>query len=160
MGTFSFLRLSSKSPILSHRKLGPTNGINGEKTEDPWKDPRQDQQDLVFSVELHLGLIPYPLSFDPYSLSLILFPYPFLLSLTPFSLSPSTVPFKKFRWRFLSFLLLLLLLLSQAKVKSTPNPWPKTWSLTKSDGWDKKQIHFWGIKQLYYTKRCRVIKLI
>ena len=53
------------------------------------------------------------------------------LSLIPCSLSPSTVPFTKFRWGLLSFLWLWLLWfwllwLSPAKVKSTPNPRPKT----------------------------------
>ena len=71
------------------------------------------KQDLVFSVKLHLGLIPYPLTLDPYPLSLPLFPYPLVLFLS-----------------FLLLLLLLLLILFQAKVKSTPNPWPKTWSST------------------------------
>ena len=30
----------------------------------------QDRQDLVFRVELHLGLIPYPFTLDPYPLSM------------------------------------------------------------------------------------------
>ena len=30
-------------------------------------------QDLVFSVELHVGLIPYPLTHDPYPLSIAVF---------------------------------------------------------------------------------------
>ena len=57
---------------------------------------------------------------------------PLSLIPTPSSLSPSTVPFKKFRWGFFLLLLLsllllmMLLLLSQAKVKSTPFPRPKT----------------------------------
>ena len=63
------------------------------------------KQDLVFSVELHLGLIPYPLSHDPYPFTLIpcplsLIPYPVSLHL-----SPSTVPSEKFRWGCLSLLL-------------------------------------------------------
>ena len=40
--------------------------------------------------------------------------------LIPYPLSPSTVPFTKFRWG------LWFLWLSQAKVKSTPSPRPKT----------------------------------
>ena len=45
--------------------------------------------DLVFSVEIQFGLIPYPLTLAPYPLSLIP---------TPCSFAPSTVPFKKFSW--------------------------------------------------------------
>ena len=41
------------------------------------------------------------------------------------------VPFQKFRWGFLSFLLSLLLL-SQAKVRSTPSPGPETAELNKN----------------------------
>ena len=46
------------------------------------------KQDLVFNDELHLGLIPYPLTLDPYLLFLIP---------TPWYLSPSTVSFENFR---------------------------------------------------------------
>ena len=73
-------------------------------------------------IQTRLGLqcqtpfIPYPLSLTPYLLSLIP---------TSCSLSPTTVSFPKFRWG-----LLWLLLLSQAKVKSTPSRWSKTWSST------------------------------
>ena len=76
---------------------------------------------FVILKETRLGLQcqtplrSYPLSLIPYPLSLI-----------PCSLSPSTVPFTKFRWGLLSFLWLWLLWLSPAKVKSTPNPRPKT----------------------------------
>ena len=75
----------------------------------------QRWQDFVFSVKLHLGLIPWPISLIP----------------NPYSISLSTVPLKKFKWGlFLSLWLwlwlLLLLLLSQVKVKSTPSPRPKT----------------------------------
>ena len=59
------------------------------------------EQDLVFSVELHLGF-------------------------TPYSLSLGAVPFKKSRWELcLSLLSLSLLLSCQVKVKSTPSPRPK-----------------------------------
>ena len=73
------------------------------------------QHDLVFSVEPHVCLISLLLSLIP--------------TLCPSS--PSTVPFKKFRW---GLLWLFLLLLSKVKVKSTPSPRPKTWSLTKIAG--------------------------
>ena len=74
------------------------------------------KQDLVFSVKLHLSLIPYPLS---------LIPYPLTFNLYPCCLTPSAVPFKKFRWGLLWFSLWFSLLL-QVKVKSTPNPRSKT----------------------------------
>jgi len=45
-------------------------------------------QDFVFSVELHLGFTPYPLSIIPYPLSLSLSLIP-----TPCFLSPNAVPF-------------------------------------------------------------------
>ena len=76
-------------------------------------------QDLVFSVELHLGLILYPLTLIPFPLSQIPDPWPLIP--TPCSLSPTTVAFKKFRWGFFFFfslLLLLLLLPSKSKVNS------------------------------------------
>ena len=61
------------------------------------------EQDLVFSVKLHLGLIHYPLSLIP----------------TPWSLSPSTVPFQKFRWGLFFLSLFLLFLLSLLLLSST-----------------------------------------
>ena len=50
---------------------------------------------IGLSVELHLGLLPYPLTLDPYPL-LSLFSYSLSLFPIPFSLCPSAVPFKKF----------------------------------------------------------------
>ena len=52
--------------------------------------------------------------------------YPLSLIHTPCSLFPSTVLFTKFRCGILLWLLWFLLSLSQAKVKSTPSPRPKT----------------------------------
>ena len=97
------------------------------------KVKRIGRQDLVFSVKLPLGLIPWPLTLDPSLLSLMPYPLSFIpypLSLIPCSLTPSTVPLKKFRWGLLWLSLLLLWLLSKVKVKSTPSLRPKTWSLT------------------------------
>ena len=42
------------------------------------------RQDLVFSVKLHIGLIPYTLTLDPY-------PYPYPLFLIPVDLGKSYV---------------------------------------------------------------------
>ena len=36
------------------------------------------KQELIFSVEIHFGLIPYTVTLDPYPLSLPLVPYPLL----------------------------------------------------------------------------------
>ena len=95
------------------------------------------QQGLVFSVKLHLSLIHYTLSLDLWPLTIE--PYTSSLIPTFCSLSLFTVPFKKFRWGFLSFLSLLLLLLllalflSQSKVKSTPSPRPTgVWQYQKN----------------------------
>ena len=105
---------------------------------------------MVFSVKLHLGLIPWPLTLDTWPLSLIP---------NPCSLSPSRVPYKKFRWGLLWLSLwLFLLLLSKVKVKSTPSLRPMTWSLTKDyfiysfqnllQNYINSFIYFWHFKNL------------
>ena len=74
------------------------------------------QQDLVFSVKLHSGLIPHPLTLMHYPLSLPLVP---LVLFLPRNFGESSCS-------VILLLLLLLMLLSQADVKSTPSPRPKT----------------------------------
>ena len=79
------------------------------------------KQDLVFSVELDFGLIPYPLTLDPYPSSLPLIPYPLLLFLSRNLGEDSSSSFSSRCCYCCCY---------QAKVKSTPSPWPKTWSST------------------------------
>ena len=99
-----------------------------------WKKKRNKTWSSVSNSTLVLPFIPYHLSLIP----------------TPCSLSPSTVPFTKFRW---GLLWLWLLWLSQAKVKSTPSPRPKTgvWqkgnmdiSLPQRGGWHRYIMAFWS----------------
>ena len=57
-------------------------------------------QDLVFSVKLHLSLIPYPLPIDSWLFTLDRYPSslisdPISVPVVPYSLTPSTVPLKK-----------------------------------------------------------------
>ena len=75
-------------------------------------------------LQCQTPLSSYPLTLDTWPLSFM----PYLLPLIPIfcSISPSTVPFKKFRWG----LLLSLSLLSKVKERSTPSPRSKTLSLT------------------------------
>ena len=81
------------------------------------------EQGLVFSVKLHLDLILYPLTFDPYPLPLPLVPYPLVLFLLRNLGEDSSSSSSRYCYCSCSCY--------QTKVKSTPSPWPKTWSLTK-----------------------------
>ena len=124
--------------IYKKEKQGERN-VNEEKVDDKTWSSVSNSIYVLLLISCPLSLILYPLSLIPYPLSLIpyplsLMPYPLSLIPTPYSVSPIAVPFQKFRWGFLSFLLLLflllLLLLFQAKVKSTPSFRPKPWSST------------------------------
>ena len=81
------------------------------------KDKKYIGQDLVFSVKLHLDLILYPLTFDPYPLPLPLVPYPLVLFLSRNLGEDSSSSSSR-----------CCCYCYQPKVKSTSSPWLKIWN--------------------------------
>ena len=67
------LQSKSKSPVwLSQTRQGVDFFPQSQQVQE--QEQNQKEQDLVFSVELHLGLIPYPSTLDTYPYPLFLIP--------------------------------------------------------------------------------------